>query len=131
MMYDNSMIVGEEFKNVTQGDQVTGFQIGIRIPYYRGVVLSLLDETRLTVDGELIPNEQIALTISGKTLHLTDLENDPVTKWEFGDVGILTVNLPDGLPAGKHKLELYQHVRTPYIPGGVAGEDVKVLNLFG
>jgi hypothetical protein len=128
-MYDNFMIVGEEFKNVTRDDKVTGFQIGMRIPYYRGVVLSLLDETRLTVDGELIPQEQIVLTISGKSLPLMDLENDPVTKWEFGDVGILTVNRPGGLPVGEHKLELYQHVRTPYIPGGVAGEDVKVLNL--
>ena len=128
-MYDNFMIVGEEFKNVTRDDKVIGFQIGMRIPYYRGVVLSLLDETRLTVDGELIPQEQIVLTISGKSLPLMDLENDPVTKWEFGDVGILTVNRPGGLPVGEHKLELYQHVRTPYIPGGVAGEDVKVLNL--
>jgi hypothetical protein len=128
-MYDNCIIVGEEFKNVTRGEKVTGFQIGMRIPYYRGVVLSLLDETRLSVDGKLIPREQIVLTISRKTLPLADLENDPVTKWEFGDVGILTVNLPGGLPAGEHKLELFQHVRTPYIPGGVAGEDVKVLNL--
>ena len=128
-MYDNCMIVAEEFKNIGQGEKITGFQIGMRIPYYRGVVLSLLDETRLTVDGKLIPQEQITLTISGKTLPLTDLERDPVTKWEFGDVGILTIQQPGGLPAGEHKLELHQHVRTPYIPGGVAGEDAKVLNL--
>jgi len=128
-MYDNAMIVEEKFRNITQGNQVTGFQIGMRIPYYRGVVLSLLDETQLTVDGELIPSEKITLTISGKTLPLMHLEEDPVTKWEFGDVGILTVDHPGGLPIGEHKLELYQHVRTPYIPGGVAGEDVKVVFL--
>jgi hypothetical protein len=78
----------------------------------------------------LIPQEKIVLTISGRTLPLMELENDPVTKWEFGDVGILTISLPGGLPVGEHKLELFQHVRTPYIPGGVAGEDLKVLNLF-
>ena len=129
-MYDNCMIVGDEFKNVSQGGKVVGFQIGMRIPYYRGVVLSLLDETTLTIDDELIPQEKIVLTISGRTLPLMELENDPVTKWEFGDVGILTISLPGGLPVGEHKLELFQHVRTPYIPGGVAGEDLKVLNLF-
>jgi len=128
-MYDDCIIVGEEFKNVTQGGEVIGFQIGMRIPYYRGVVLSLLDETRLAVDGELVAQEDIALTISGKTLPLTELENDPITKWEFGDVGILTISRPGGLSAGEHKLELHQHVRTPYIPGGVAGDDIKVLNL--
>ena len=99
----------------------------MRIPYYRGVVLSLLDNTRLSVDGELIPPEKIFLTISGKTLHLTEIENDPVTKWEFGDVGILTINKPGGLSTGQHKVELYQHVRTPYIPGGVGGQDEKIL----
>ena len=130
-MYDKAMIVGEEFKNITSGDKVTGFQIGMRIPYYRGVVLSLLDDTRLKVDGELIPQDQIALTISGKTLPIADTSDDPVTKWEFGDVGILTINKPGGLPAGKHTLELYQHVRTPYIPGGVAGEDEKILEILG
>jgi hypothetical protein len=128
-MYDNCMIVAEEVKNISQGGKVTGFQLGERIPYYRGVVLSLLDGTRLVVDGEPIPPEQISLTISGKTQPLTELENDPVTKWEFGDVGILTVQKPGGLSAGPHTFQLYQHVRTPYIPGGVAGRDEKVLTI--
>jgi hypothetical protein len=101
----------------------------MRIPYYRGVVLSLLDNTRLVVDGELIPHEQISLSISGKTLPLTEVENDPVTKWEFGDVGILTVNKPGGLSVGNHTIQLYQHVRTPYIPNGVGGQDEKLLKI--
>ncbi len=129
-MYDKAIIVGEEFKNVKDGEMVSGFQVGMRIPYYRGVVLSLLDKTRLTIDGELIPHDQISLTISGKTLPLAELENDPVTKWEFGDVGILTVRKPGGLSAGTHIVVLYQHVRTPYIPGGVGGEDQKALLIF-
>lgn len=128
-MYDRAIIVGEEFRNVMDGGRIQGFQVGMRIPYYRGVVLSLLDNTRLTVDGESIPPEQIVLTISGKTLPLTLLEDDPVTKWEFGDVGILTVDRPGGLPAGMHTVQLYQHVRTPYIPGGVGGQDEKVLSI--
>ena len=130
-MYDKAMIVGEEFRNVKDGETVTGFQVGMRIPYYRGVVLSLLDNTRLAIDGEMIPHERISLTISGKTLPLTELENDPVTKWEFGDVGILTIRKSGGLSAGPHTVELYQHVRTPYIPGGVGGQDEKVLAISG
>ena len=130
-MYDKAIIVGEEFRNVNDAGTIRGFQVGMRIPYYRGVVLSLLDNTRLTIDGELIPHDQISLTISGKTLPLTELENDPVTKWEFGDVGILTVSRPGGLPVGMHTVQIYQHVRTPYIPGGVGGQDEKVLAISG
>jgi hypothetical protein len=128
-MYDQYVLVGEEFKNVTRDGKIVGFQIGERLPYYRGVVLSLLGETKLTVDGELIPPEKIMLTISGKTLPITDVENEPVVKWEFGDVGILTVDKPDGLKPGRHKLTLYQHVKTPYIPNGVAATDEKVLTI--
>jgi hypothetical protein len=126
-MYDKYVIVAEEFKNVFRDGKIVGFQVGERIPYYRGVVLSLLGETRLTVDGELIPRDKITLTVSGKTLPLSNAENEPVVKWEFGDVGILTVDQPGGLKPGPHKLVLYQHVKTPYIPRGVAATDEKVL----
>ena len=105
------------------------YVIGERLPYYRGVVLSLLGETKLTVDGELIPPEKIMLTVSGKTLPLTKAEDEPVVKWEFADVGILTIDKPGGLKPGQHKLTLYQRVKTPYIPNGVAATDVKELTI--
>ena len=128
-MYDQYMIVGEEFKNVTRDGKIVGFQIGERLPYYRGVVLSLLGETKLTVDDEWIPPEKIMLTVSGKTLPLTEADNEPVVKWEFGDVGILTIDKPGGLMSGQHTLTLYQRVKTPYIPNGVAATDKKVLTI--
>jgi len=128
-MYDQYVIVGEEFKNVTRAGKIVGFQIGERLPYYRGVVLSLLGETKLTVDGEWIPPEKIMLTVSGKTLPLTEAENEPVVKWEFGDVGILTIDKPGGLIPGQHTLTLFQRVKTPYIPNGVAATDEKVLTI--
>jgi hypothetical protein len=128
-MYDKYVIVGEEFRNVVRDGKIVGFQVGERIPYYRGVVLSLLGDTRLTVDGELIPSEKITLTVNGKTLPLTEVENEPVVKWEFGDIGILTVDRPGGLKPGSHKIVLYQHVRTPYIPTGVAATDEKTLTI--
>ena len=127
-MYDNSMIVPEECKNIRQDGKITGFQIGVRIPYYRGIVLSLLGDTKLSVDGQLIPREKITLTVTGGSLPLVGVDDEPVIKWEFGEVGILSILQPDGLPAGEHRLELFQHVRTPYIPGGVAGEDTKIVH---
>lgn len=128
-MYDKYVIVGEEFRNVVRDGKVIGFQVGERLPYYRGVVLSLLGETRLTVDGELIPVGKITLTVGGKTIPLAQTEDEPVIKWEFGDVGILTVEKPGGLKPGEHRLELYQRVKTPYIPNGVAATDIKVLSI--
>lgn len=128
-MYDNYMIVGEEFKNVIEDGKVIGFQLGMRLPYYRGIVLSLVGKTGLTVDGETIPGELMTVTISGKTFPLSELENEPVVKWEFGDVGILTVKKPGGLPPGEHTLSLHQHLKISYVPVGFSGADTKVLTL--
>ena len=128
-MYDKYLIVGEAFKNVEEAGKVTGYQLGLRLPYYRGVVLSLVGETIITVDGEKVPPEQMTVTIGGKTYPLSQLEDEPVAKWEFGDIGILTVAKPGGLPAGEHKVELQQHMKISYVPGGFWGQDAKVLTL--
>ena len=126
-MYDHYMIVGEEFKNRIQDGQVTGFQVGMRLPYYRGIVLSLIGKTDLSVDGEAIPSDRMTVTISGKTFPLSALEDEPVIKWEFGDVGILNVDYAGGLTPGQHTLELRQHLKISYVPVGFSGADRKVL----
>jgi hypothetical protein len=130
-MYDKYLIVGEVFKNVEESGQVTGFQVGIRLPYYRGVVLSLVGEMQITVDGEKFSAEQMTVTLNDNTYPLTQLKNEPVAKWEFGDVGIVKVTKPGGLNAGEHKVELRQHMKISYVPGGFWGEDKKTLQLAG
>ncbi len=128
-MYDNYMIVGEEFRNVAAGGEKTGFQIGMRLCYYRGIVLSLIGTIALKVDGEEIAQDAMTVTVGGKTFPLSELENQPVAKWEFGEVGILNVKKPGGLPPGEHKLELREHLKISYVPVGFSGADTKVLHL--
>jgi hypothetical protein len=130
-MFDKYLIVGEEFKNVGEGGKVSGFQFGLRLPYYRGVVLSLVGETVLTVDGERVPFEAMTLTINGKKFPLAKLEDEPVEKWEFGDVGIVTVEKTGGLQPGEHRVELNQHMKISYVPGGFWGKDSKTLRISG
>jgi hypothetical protein len=130
-MFDKYMIVSEEFKNVHQGGEVTGFQIGARLPYYRGIVLSLVDPTDLSVDGEHYAPENITVTVHGNTYKLTELEDQDVDRWEFGEVGILTVSKPGGLEPGRHEVEIQQHLKISYVPRGFVGHDHKVLELAG
>ncbi len=130
-MYDSYMIVGEEFKNVVQNGEATGFQLGMRLCYYRGIVLSLIGNISLNVDGEEIHPDAMNVTVGGKTFPLAQLENEPVAKWEFGEVGILTVNKPGGLQPGEHTLQLREHLKISYVPMGFSGADTKVLALVG
>ena len=128
-MYDKYLIVGEAFKNVEESGKVTGYQLGLRLPYYRGVVLSLVGNTELTVDGERVPTEDMTVTLRGKTFPFSQFENEPVAKWEFGDVGILAVQKPGGLAPGAHTVQLNQHLKISYVPVGFSGSDTKVLTI--
>ncbi len=130
-MYDKYLIVGEAFKNVEDGGTVTGYQLGLRLPYYRGVVLSLVGNTELTVDGERVPTDAMTVTLRGKTFPFSGFEDEAVAKWEFGDIGVVTVAKPGGLKPGDHKVEVRQHMKISYVPGGFWGGDSKVLTLAG
>ncbi len=128
-MYDKYLIVAEDFKNIKEAGKVTGYQFGLRLPYYRGVVLSLVGNTEIKVDGETVPVNQMAVTLHGKTFPMSGLEEEPVEKWEFGEIGIVTVAKPGGLSTGDHKFELRQHMKISYVPGGFWGQDTKTVHV--
>ena len=73
----------------------------------------------------------MTVTVGGKTFPVTRLEDEPVAKWEFGEVGIVTVDKPGGLQPGEHTVELRQHMKISYVPGGFWGKDQKTLSLTG
>lgn len=129
MMYDIYMIVGEEFKNVVKDGKVVGFQFGLRMPYYSSVILSLVGETQLAVDGKTIPEDKMMITLRGKTYPKLKLEDEPYEKWEFGEVGVVTIDQPGGLPAGEHLLDVRQHLMISFIEGGLYGHDIKKLSI--
>lgn len=128
-MFDKYMIVPDVFKNIQDGGKVIGYQFGLRLPYYRGVVLSLVGHTDVKVDGETVLPDKMTVTLHGKAFPMTSLEDEPVEKWEFGEVGIVTVAKPGGLPAGDHKIDLRQHMKISYVPGGFWGQDAKTLHV--
>ena len=130
-MFDKYIIVGEEFKNVKKDGDVTGFQIGERLPYYRGVVLSIIGTPDLVVDGEHYSPDQITVSLHGKTYKWNEMEDVTNDRWEFGEVGVLTVDKPGGLAPGEHKVELNQRMNISYVPNGFVGSDAKTLQLAG
>ena len=130
-MHDNFMIVGEEFRNVERDGQVIGFQIGARLPYYRGIPLALFGSLDLVVDGEHFSREQITVTVHGNTYTLNEMETETEDRWEFGEVAIITVRKPGGLSPGEHEVQLKETVLMTYVPEGFSGQDAKVLQLAG
>jgi len=123
------MIVGEQFKNILKDGKVIGYQFGLRIPYFSSVVLSLISPMELKVDGEIIPEEQMTLTLDGKTYPKNQLRDDPITRWEFGRIGIISVLKPGGLTPGEHNIDVRQGVMIGFQSGGMYGHDIKTLTV--
>jgi hypothetical protein len=110
-MYEKYMIVPEKAQKTENG-----FQIGARLPYYRGVSLSMVEEIEISVDGETLPQNAVSITIDGKTYDLKQRESELTNRWEMGDVAILTVEKSDGLSKGEHSIGLKINLRIGYMP---------------
>lgn len=65
-MFDKYMISSDNLKNVKVGNIFTGFQIGVRITYYRGIALSIIDGFTVTVDGENFETDSMTFTVKNR-----------------------------------------------------------------
>lgn len=115
-MLEKDMIQSYGFKNVTAGGDTTGFQVRIRIPYYRGIWASLLEGADLAVDGEEFGRDRILWTLGDKTLTLAELEAASDVRWPFDEPAVLTVPKPGGLAVGLHDVHVKLAFRASYMP---------------
>ena len=115
-MYEKYMICTRDFCNVTRDGNTTGFQVKIRINYYRGCYLSMIDTLRLAVDGQEFSPEEMTFGVSNRTYSFAELAKAKEARWFFGDPATLTVRKPGGLSPGRHKVELGLFIRNSYVP---------------
>lgn len=109
-MFEKYMILTQEFKNVVSnsgtsagdGARVTGFQVKVRLPYYRGIWLSTIHHLELKVDDESFARDKMAFAIGGRRFRMDELENATNVRWFFGDPATLIVEKPGGLRVGMH-----------------------------
>ena len=59
-MLETHMLNPDGYKNVETDGKKTGFAFQMRVPYYRGITLSIIRNIEVTVDGEEFPREAIS-----------------------------------------------------------------------
>ncbi len=115
--FGNSILCDQGFKNLVENGEKVGFQLRVRISYYRGIPLSLLDGYEIRVDEEEFGNAEISFSPDGVNYYpATELGQHPDVRWEYGDKAYLRVRKPGGLARGVHKVRVTQHVAVPYLP---------------
>ncbi len=115
-MLEKDMIQSRGFKNVSKDGKLTGFQLRIRTPYYRGIWASLLEGADVSVDGEHFTRDKILWTLGGKTFTLAEVEASNDLRWQFDEAAVLTVPKAGGLAPGLHRIAVKLAFRASYMP---------------
>lgn len=115
-MFEKYMIVEDNLKNVVEEGKITGFQFGARLPYYRGVSLSMLEEIEVSIDSEVLPQDNVHINVHENEYNFKQREKELDDRWEMGEVATLFVQKEGGLDKGKHLLELKINIRIGYLP---------------
>lgn len=115
-MFEKYMIVEKDVENIVENGSITGFKFGARLPYYRGIALSLLEDIVVSIDGEEVSREDIKFMIHGNTYTLQQMETAVDDRWNMGEVAYIVVSRQGGLPKGEHKIRLLLNMRIAYLP---------------
>lgn len=123
-MMDRLMIVEDSLENVDGGFAFLG-----RLPYYRGLGLSMVEDIQVSADGEAIAREDVRFQVRGKTYTLDQMETVYDDRWNFGEKATIIALKPGGLAPGKHKIEFAVRMRVSYLPFVPTTKDAKELAL--
>lgn len=128
-MFEKYMIVENDVKNIVENGKTTGFEFGARLPYYRGIALSLVEDIVVKVDGEEVSKEAIKLSAHGNTYTLAQMETEIDDRWNMGEVAHVIVEKEGGLPKGEHKIFMLLNMRIAYLPFPSIRKSEKTINV--
>ena len=128
-MFDKYIIDPATVANTGPADAPTGFSFTTKLGYYRGLGLSMIEDLKVSIDGEALPREAITFDEGQGALTLDEMETAFDRRWAFGAPATITVALPGGFPKGEHKLSLQQRLRISYMPFPSFNNDEKVISL--
>ena len=102
MLLERDLIQSTGFRNVREGGEITGFQLRVRIPNYRGLYASLIDGISVRVGDLVDVRHDVPLwTLGGKTYTLEQLWDSDGVRWPLEEAAVVTVPLP-GWAARRH-----------------------------
>lgn len=133
-MFDKYLICTDGLRNViSETGHVEGFEMKIRIPYYRGVPLSVIEEIKIAVGGgvdggaQIFGNDQIRFSVASGSFMMSEMSTVATKRWNFDEDATLKVYRPGGLVYFDQQVELWITIRAPY--GKFSGHDRKVLTM--
>jgi hypothetical protein len=126
-MFDRYIVCEEGFRTLDDGR--TGGVVEVRMPYYRGLALSMVEAVDLVVDGRPVPTARTTFTVHGNTYRFDQLPRTTDDRWEMGERAQLAFETDEPLAAGEHDVAVAVRLRISYMPVPGGGRDAKRLTL--
>ena len=126
-MFDQYIVCEDGFR--TRDDGRTGGVVEVRMPYYRGLTLSMVEAVDLTLDGQTVPADRTTFTVHGNTYTFAELPRTTDDRWEMGERAQLAFETDEPLAPGEHDVAVSVRLRISYMPVPGGGRDAKRLTL--
>jgi hypothetical protein len=110
-MLEVPMIQTRGFKNT-----LGGFELRLRLPYYRGLWAGLIEGAAVTVDGEEFAASDAHWTIGEVSGSLADLRSSETARWPVDMPAVLALRRDERLAIGLHDVAVELAIQMSYIP---------------
>lgn len=112
------VVVDDSLKSIYLHNKKVGYQFDVRLSYYRGHFLSVIDQLGVAVDGEEVPTQDIAFCLNGKEFGVAQLHDLTAEWWDIRTPATIKVNKAGGLEPGEHDVDFTMFFHSPYMPLG-------------
>lgn len=103
--------------------KICGYQFDVRLGYYRGHFLSVIDELAVEADGEQAEPNDVTFCVNGKEFGTVELKHQFAEFWNILTPATIKVHKPGGLCEGKHDINFTLMLHSPYMPLPGAAEE--------
>ena len=110
------ILQNDSLENVYMNGFIIGYRFKVRLGYYRGHYLSVIDKLAVEVDRREVPEENILFCLNGKEFEPVELRHQVSEFWDIVEPAAIRVFAPGGLEAGEHTVKLTLLLRCPYLP---------------
>lgn len=111
------MLDPRDVEDVVVDGVAVGFNVKLRIPYYRGVALSLVEDITIKYDNEVYPKEVLKFTTKDGTFTFDEMATMTTLRWEFGEKATVFVPRKGGFWMATHRVEAIVSIRVSYMGG--------------
>ena len=126
-MFDQYIVCEDSLR--ARPDGRPGGVVEVRMPYYRGLGLSMVEAVDLVLDGAPVPAERTDFTVHGNTYRFADLPHTLDDRWEMGERAQLGFLTDAPIAGGEHDVAVVVRLRISYMPVPGGGRDHKRLTL--